>query len=819
MDVLDKKSEGLSQVEAERRLEQVGLNQLARPQKISFLGITKEEVTEPMILLLLVVGVVYTVFGSLEDALTIFSIIFILVFVEIWNEYRAKKAISALSEMAAPKTRVVRDGIIVEVETEKVVPGDILVFTQGTRVAADCKLGVAFGIQVDESVLTGESLSQEKNVGNDVFAGTLIVSGEGKGEAYATGKNTRFGNISALAQRIKPPKTPLQLSMKSLSKTLAWVALFFSVIIPFIGFLRFGSQNLVQLILTGLALAFAAIPEELPIIITMILGIGAYKLSRKGFLIKKLKAAESLGDATVIVTDKTGTITENKMQVAYVFPRNEEVRTLGAAAATLTEMSLSPTDKAVLEKVSKLGVKVDLGRILRERGFESNKRTKAVLRARNGDFWLSTVGAPEEILSSLGSNGAVDEELRNETAKGRRVIAVAEKAVSAKEADLPFSELEDNWGFVGLVSIEDPPRQGVKETIEAVQRAGIRTIMVTGDHPQTAAYIAKRVSIPSERVLNGEELDRLSDEELQKIVKEVSVFARTTPEHKYRLVKALHANNEVVVVTGDGINDTLALKGADVGIAMGVKGTDAAKEAADAVLTDDNFVTIGQAVFEGRKFFDNLRKGLKYYLSVKAALISIFFLPLALGLPLPFAPIQIIVLELFMDLAASAGFVTEPAEKTIYSRMPRSPKARFPDSRMMIEIAISAASLYAAVMLSYFYARWQNLSGIETQTFAFSAWIMGHVILAFVSRSENEPLYILGPLSNRVMDVWAILAFSFLLVAVSVPSVGLQLRLSALTASQLSLIFALALLTIVWREIAKLLLFKPNPKPRTQNRD
>jgi Ca2+-transporting ATPase len=814
MEGSDKESKGLSQIEAERRLEQVGPNQFVRPQKTSFLAIAKEEVTEPMILLLLVVGVVYTVFGSLEDALTIFSVIFILVFVEIWNEYRAKKAISALSEMAAPRTRVVRDGVIVEVETEKVVPGDILVFTQGTRIAADCMLGVAFDIQVDESVLTGESLPKEKKVGDDVFAGTLVVSGEGKGEVYATGGNTSFGKISALAQRIKPPRTPLQLAMKSLSKTLAWVALFFSVIIPLIGFLRFGSQNLVQLILTGLALAFAAIPEELPIIITMILGIGSYGLSKKGFLVKKLKATEVLGDATVIVTDKTGTITENKMQVAHVFPGDEEARTLRAAAAALTEMSLSPTDKAVLEKASELGVKVDFGRVLRERGFESSKRTKAVLRAVNGGFWLSTVGAPEEILSSIDGKGDVEKELRNETVKGRRVIAVAEKAVSAKEADLPFSDLEANWDFVGLVSIEDPPRHGVKETIEAARRAGIRTIMVTGDHPQTAVYTAESVSIPSERVLTGVELDRLSDDELQEVVKKVSVFARTTPEHKYRLVKALHANNEVVAVTGDGVNDTLALKGADVGIAMGVKGTDAAKEAADVVLTDDNFVTIGQAVFEGRKFFDNLRKGLKYYLSVKAALISIFILPLALGVPLPFAPIQIIVLELFMDLAASAGFVTEPAEKTIYSRMPRNPKAKFPDTRMIIDIAVSGASLFAAVMLSYFYARWQNLSDVETQTFAFSAWIMGHVILAFVTRSEKEPLYILGPLSNRVMDLWAVLAFSFLLVTVNVPSIGLLLRLSTLTAIQLGLIFAFALLTIVWREIAKLLLFKQDLKQK-----
>jgi len=804
MEGSDAVSKGLSQVEAERRLEQFGPNRSVESEQISFLGIAREEITEPMILLLLVVGVIYAIFGSFQDALTIFAIIFVLVFVEIWNEYRAKKAITALSELAAPKARVVRDNRIVEVEAEKVVPGDILIFTQGTRIAADCRLGISFSIQVDESVLTGESFPKEKTTGDDVFAGTLIISGEGKGQVYATGKNTKFGKISALAQRIKPPRTPLQLAMKSLSKTLAWVAIFFSVIIPFIGFVRFGGEDIIQLVLTGLALAFAAIPEELPIIITMILGIGSYRLSHRGFLVKKLRATETLGDATVIVTDKTGTITENKMQVALLYPLDGENRTIRAGIGALTEMSLSPTDRVILEKASESNIK-STGTILRERGFEGNRRTKAVLRAQDDNIWLSVIGAPEEILGSFDVDRAAEEALRNETAKGRRVIAVAEKSVRTEDANLPFSELESGFDFVGLISMDDPPRQGVRETIEATQRAGIRTIMVTGDHPLTAAYVAEKVGIPSEKVVTGEELDRLSDEELQKTVKEVSVFARTTPEHKYRLVNALHANNEVVAVTGDGVNDTLALKAADVGIAMGVKGTDAAREAADVVLTDDNFVTIGQAVFEGRKFFDNLRKGLKYYLSVKAALISIFLLPLALGVPLPFAPIQIIVLELFMDLAASAGFVSEPAEGGIYSRKPRNPKAKFPDSRMIFEIAVSAASLFAAVMVSYFYASWQNLSVVETQTFAFSAWIMGHIILAFVSRSEKEPLYALGPFSNRLMDVWAVLAFSFLLIAVTVPSLGSQLKLSTLTAAQLGLIFVFSFVAIVWREIAKLL--------------
>ena len=818
----DEKSKGLSTTEAEKRLLEVGPNQLAKPYTISFLGIAKEEVVEPMILLLLVVGVLYTIFEwpHVEDAVTIFSVIFVLVFVEIWNEYRAKKAISALSVLAAPKTRVVRDSRIIEVETEKIVPGDLLVFIEGTRIAADCKLDVSYDIQIDESVLTGEAFPREKKVGDEVYAGTLVLSGEGKGEAFATGKNSRFGKIAAIAQAIKPPKTPLQLAMKTLSVKLAYVAIFFAAIIPVLGIVRFGYQDLAkdkELILTGLALAFAAIPEELPIIITMILGLGSYRLSRKGFLVKKLKAAETLGDATVILTDKTGTITENKMQVVQVYPRKEETRTLSAAAAALTEMSLSPTDKAILERAQALKIKTNYGKVVHERGFQPGKRTKTVLRENNGSFMLSTIGAPEEILSSQSDDDTFREELENEAEKGRRVIGVAEKTVSAEEAELPLSELEGNWDFIGLVAIEDPPRPGVKETIAAISKAGIRTIMVTGDHPQTAAYIAQNVGIPSEKVFTGEELQGLSDKELQEIVKGVSVFARTTPEDKYRLVKALHANCEVVAVTGDGVNDTLALKGADVGIAMGTKGTDAAKEAADVILTDDNFVTIGQGVFEGRTFFDNLRKGLKYYLAIKAALISLFVLALGIeyfypAMPLPFAPIQIIVLELFMDLAASAGFVTEPAEKTIYDRKPREPNAKFPDSKMITDMAISAASLFVAVMLAYSYAGSQNLDPVTIQTYAFSAWIMGHIILAFVMRSEKEPLSALGPLSNRIMDLWAVLAFTFLVVALTVPPVTSQLKLAPIAPGQFAIVLGFALLAISWQEIAKFILYKRNPK-------
>jgi len=523
-----------------------------------------------------------------------------------------------------------------------------------------------------------------------------------------------------------------------------------------------------------------------------------------------------LGDATVILTDKTGTITENRMQVVSVFPTDHELSVLNAALGALSEFSLSPLDKAIVERVDALRLTARVSTIVRERSFDPERKTRSILREvnDNGDIVLFTSGAPEELLPlTHGGEGdfsltLVEEALTSETAKGRRVIAVAQKSVPLEEKDSPFSELEQGLAFVGLVFLEDPPRAGVKETIESAQRAGIHTIMVTGDHPQTASFIAQSVGIASAKVMTGDELDALSDETLQHVVKDVSVFARTTPEDKYHLVDALHKNGEVVAVTGDGVNDTLALKAADIGIAMGIKGTDAAKEAADIVLADDSFVSLGHGIFEGRKFYDNLSKGVKFYLSVKAALIAIFLLPLLVGVAFPFAPIQIIVLELFMDLGASAAFVAEPAEKTIYERPPRDPKVRFLNPQMLKGIAAAGLSLFAAVSLSYFYALWQQLSLGQARTFAFTGWIISLTILAFVSRSETEPLFSLGVFTNRGMNLWAVIAIAFLFIAIGTPVISVYLNLSAITLGQLGVILVIAVASTLWLEARKVLLFR-----------
>lgn len=795
---------GLTEPEAREQLKKFGMNRITFRHEITFLGIAKEEITEPMILLLLAVGIFYTILGNLNDALTLYAIIATLVLVEIANEYRAKKAISSLAQLAEPKTRVVRDGRIKEVASEMVVPGDLLVFVSGTRVAADGKVVSAVSLQVDESSLTGESFPKEKAPGDKVFAGTLVIAGEGMMEAAFTGGATRIGKLAAQAQEIRQPKTPLQLAMKALVKTLVFVALFFSISIPLIGFLQ--GQPLRDMFLTSLALAFATIPEELPIIITMNLGLGAYMLSKENFLVKKLKAAETLGNATVIVTDKTGTLTESTMRVAAVFPERDAAQILHSARSAMTDFSDSITDRAIIGAADIQHIPPDPGRVIRERSFETGKKTRALIRDHNGGLVLSVIGAPEEVLAGVtGDTVEAAAALAQETARGQRVIAVAHRAINPAERDIPFPALERDLVLDGLIAIEDPPRSGVRETIERAQHAGIRIIMVTGDHPQTAVAIAGEVGIPHARVLEGKELDALGDNDLRTALTDVSVVARATPQHKYRIVKTLQEKGEVVAVTGDGVNDSLALKGADIGIAMGIKGTDAAKEAADIVIADDNFITIGKGIFEGRRIFDNLSKGVKYYLSVKVALIAVFAASLAAGIPFPFSPIQIILLELFMDLGASASFVAEPPEPSIDQRPPHDPRIPFLNTPMVTGIALGGAALWVAVFIPYWTALSLSMPLAAAQTAAFSSWMIGHILLAFFSRSAHDPLYHIGVFSNRVMVLWAAGAITFLALLLGVPAIGERFGITHITAGTILIIAGFALVCMAGFELAKIL--------------
>lgn len=850
---------GLTNSEATKRLARVGPNKLMEEDRIHFLAILKEEITEPMIILLLIIGVLYGILDpNLLDAITIIVVVTVLVLVEVWNEYRAKHSIAALRQLSSPTTIVLRDGKPVEVQTTRIVPGDIILVKPGQRIPADARLLETIGLEVDEASLTGESFPAVKEATavlsmdarsneqqNMIFAGTVITKGHGKAVVTATGIDTELGRIAGVARAAKEPKTPLQLAMKQLAKTLVWIAVFFSILIPVLEFLRGGGTSPTTLILTGLALAFVVIPEEMPIIITMVLGVGSYALSKKKAIVKRLRAAETLGNVTVIASDKTGTITENKMRVESLyfdgkivqssdFKDNEKqalktalLASEGIKDVTTDVVFSNPMSQAIIEKLRSSGLDVQKAReewnLKDELSFDNSRKLASYIYEYGKSRILLSSGAPENVLANStrtllnGSEVDLTDFMRKHVTEsilamaqtGQRLLAFGYHRLQTSEKE---AQLEQNIVFVGIVGFADPPRLEVREAITQCQKAGIRVIMVTGDHPATAKTIAQQVGINSARVLTGNDITAMTDDELKNALQKTYIFARTTPEDKLRLVKLLRESGEIVAVTGDGVNDAPALKQAHIGVAMGIRGTDVAKETADIVLADDNFATIVTAIKEGRKLFSNLKKGVRYYLACKVAIISIFILPIILGIPLPFNPIQLIVLELFMDLAASATFIAEPAEKNIMNKPPLDPHEKFMDRSMLTNIMLGALSLFAAVSITYLFTWFSNTNLADqnsrlllSQTVAFATWMFGHIFLAFNFRSEKEPLIRLGIFSNKIMILWAVIAIGTLLVGTSLPIVNLSLRVTNLSPVYWVLVIGVAFVATFWLELKKLL--------------
>ena len=836
---------GLTAEDARSRLAQSGPNRLREVEHEGFWDEYLEELREPMILLLLVTGVLYSILGTLEDAVTIFAIIFTLVALEVVNEQRAGAAIEALRELAEPTAAVVRDGRRQEIPVETVVPGDLLVLEAGRRLPADARLVEADRLAASEASLTGECapvdmdaevvraadtpLAERRNL---VFAGTNVVRGRATAVGTATGMATELGRIAALAQGVEEPKTPLQVAMADLTKYLVFVAVGFSILVPLLGWLLAG-EDPKTMVLTGLSLAFVTIPEELPILITMVLALGAFRLSRQHAIAKRLRAVETLGGVTVIATDKTGTLTENRMEVSRFFP--EQARALLLEAGVLcNDASLEagqglgdPLEVALLRAASAAGTDPRLFRaahpVRQEYSFDNARRRMSVVVADDGGARVAAKGAPESLLAACaqrwtasGVKPLTDADrlliLTSAAAlagSGQRVLALAEKR--GVSLPMPESHVESDLTFLGLIGLADPPRPEARASIDACRAAGVRPVMVTGDHPLTAQAIALQIGLDGGRVLTGSELDALSEPQLQEAVRSVSVYARTTPEHKLRIVGALRQDGQRVAVTGDGINDAPALAAADIGVAMGETGTDVAREAADLVLADDNFATIVQAVREGRILFANLRKAVRYYLACKVAVVAITLLPVLLRIPIPFAPIQLIVLELFMDLAASATFVMEPPEADLMRQPPRDPHARFMTRSMVVSIFSSAAGLFLAVSLAYLATYYSGAPLVVAQTTAFVTWFLGHVFLALNLRSEREPLVRLGLASNRLMVVWGAAAILFAVFASMTPGVQSVLKTAALGPAQWALAVVLALLGTFWIEVRKWL----SPQPAT----
>jgi Ca2+-transporting ATPase len=598
------------------------------------------------------------------------------------------------------------------------------------------------------------------------------------------------------------------------------------------------------MLLTGLTLAFATIPEELPILITIVLGLGAYRLARQKAIVRRLRAAETLGSVSVIGTDKTGTLTQNRMWVGEVFVGGKSHPVAGGSAQAvqrLLEVGVlasdaqaastngrlefvgDPTETALLAAAEAAGLDVQTlrgaVRVVEEYPFDDQRKRMSAAVERDGVRWLVMKGSPESVLAVCAEEDAeggatrLDEVGRQKVqataeamaARGVRVLGLAERRLAPETVlvDDPV-DIEHHMDFIGLIGLEDPPRPEVPAAVAALEAASVRVLMLTGDHPATARAIAERVGIDAARVVRGRELEGLAERALDEVVTSTSVFARITPEHKLRLVEALQRRGDVVAVTGDGVNDGPALRQAAVGIAMGRAGTDVAREAADLVLADDNFATVTTAVRAGRILYANLRKAVRYYLAAKVALILAALTAVLAHLPVPFEPVQIIVLELFMDLGASVTFTVEPPEQDVMARPPRDPRLPLMDRSMQLGVLGGGLSLGAAVLVPYL---WVSLQGggdlLQAQTAAFAAWMLGHVVLAAHMRAERQPLLRTNPLANRPFLVWAAAALALPALGLSVPFLSARLHLAPLSPEMWWVVVASALLFPSWWEVWK----------------
>lgn len=816
---------GLAAAEAEARLKVYGRNAIELEKEPGFLGVFIRELKEPMILLLVIIAILYSIIGDPRDSITIVVIVLLVVAIETYNVNKAKVSINALKDMRMPEAKVLRGGEPLSIKTSSIVPGDIVFLSSGDIVPSDGRLAESHTLKLDESSLTGESFyvlkdasdlpesSQIAELTNMVFSGTMVVQGSGKYIVTATGKNTELGKVARLTEEGEKARTPLQESVSRLITVLAGLAIFFSVAVPLLGY--FEGEPLGDMVLTGLSMAFATVPEELPVIITITLAIGAYALSKHNAVVKDLRAAETLGSVTVITTDKTGTLTENSMSVSSVYIRPntgnpaEWAHFMGEASILATGTldfqedstggNRDPMEVAAYDYyISRDPDLASLGRkytLLEEFGFDNNlKLSSYIYRRQNGNIYLFSSGAPEAILSRLSADdraqagtlagSQLDDQVLKEverlSALGERVIAVAYRELDRRTTER--SEVENNLHFLGLISFIDPPREEVKQAIMACQNAGIRVIMLTGDHPMTAKAIADQVGINSDsRVLTGREISEMNDADLSSALDNVNVYARITSEDKYRLIKLLQASGESVAVTGDGVNDSPALKRAEIGIAMGKRGTEVAREASDMILLDDDFSTIVDAVHEGREILYTLKKSIKYEVSIKLSLVMILLAPIIISIPFPFSPIQIIIMELLLDVAALGGFLYEREEAGLMKLSNGDRHSSFLNRKFLVYVVASSLAIAGAVSGIYIYLL-QTSSDLErAQTAAFAAWIIAQLFLAHNLRTEKEPVLLKGIFTNRVILIWGILVFLTLLVITIIPPLQALIHTADLT--------------------------------------
>ena len=853
---------GLSDEDVKQRQEKYGKNKLQEKKKESLFIKFLKQFNDFMIIILIIASIISAVVAKMQgendyvDSIIIIGIVVFNALMGVIQEAKAEKSIEALKQMTPQTAKVIRNGKKIEINAEDLVNGDIIELEAGNYVPADCRILESHNLKIEESSLTGETEPSLKDADiickkdiplgdmkNMAFMASITVNGHGKAVVTETGMNTKVGQIANMIIEDKAPETPLQKKLGEVGKVLGLACLVICVIIFAMGLIKHIEP--VEMFMTSVGLAVAAIPEGLPAIVTIMLSIGVTKMAKKNSIIRKLPAVETLGSSSVICSDKTGTLTQNKMKVVEVRSQNKKFITELATLCTDCEISVEngnrivsgePTEKAIVEEGIDIGsLKNELEMLMprvNEVPFDSNRKMMTTIHRIGNKYRVITKGAPDvllqkctkEILEVNGRQGQynirvqglqtskIQSDNRQMAQKALRVIAVAYKDIDFLPSKIDSANLENNLTFVGLIGMIDPPREGVKEAVRTCKNAGIKTVMITGDHLETAKAIAKDLGILNlnDKAITGQELDKMTQSQLEKNIREYSVFARVTPEHKVRIVKAWQRNGAVVAMTGDGVNDSPALKNADIGIAMGKNGTDVAKNAADIILTDDNFVTIVEAVKQGRNIYDNIKKAIHFLIATNIGEIVTIFMGLVLGLKSPLLAIQLLWINLVTDSLPAIALGLENPEKDIMNRKPvNSKKGIFADglwNKIIVEgIMIGVLTLVAFSIGNKYY-------GLEVgRTMAFLSIGFLELVHSFNVKNEKS-IFEAGLFENKYLLGSFVLGIFIQAIVVVVPALANIFEVVPLNLTQWIITIAISLLPVPVIELQKKLDFRNSSK-------